>query len=175
MGMTVRVALQVIGAEDAVAVQVGGPSGTFIGEEDFDRKICYDDLGTGGAMMVFGPERDILETVLNFARFFEEESCGWCVPCRVGTRLMRAKLEKILGGNGTRKDLEELKNWGQSVRLSSRCGLGQTAANPELTTLANFRRIYEERIKEDEYLTGFNLESAVEDAFEATGRTAIHE
>ncbi len=175
MGMTVRVALQVVGAEDAVAVQVGGPSGTFIGEHDFDRKICYDDLGTGGAMMVFGPGRDILETVLNFARFFEEESCGWCVPCRVGTRLLRSKIEKIIAGNGTRKDLEEMESWGHTIKSASRCGLGQTAANPELTTLANFRRVYEERITEDEYLTGFDLERAVEDACEATGRTAIHE
>jgi [NiFe] hydrogenase diaphorase moiety large subunit len=175
MGMTVRVALQVVGAEDAVAVQVGGPSGTFIGEKDFDRKICYDDMGTGGAMMVFGPGRDILQTVLNFAHFFEDESCGWCVPCRVGTRLMRSKLEKILGGNGTAKDLEEMESWGKSIKSSSRCGLGQTAANPELTTLANFRGLYADRIKEDEYLTGFNLEQAVADAFDATGRTEIPE
>ncbi len=175
MGMTVRVALQVVGAQDAAAVQVGGPSGTFIGEEHFDRKICYDDLGTGGAMMVFGPRRDILETVLNFARFFEDESCGWCVPCRVGTGLMHAKIKKIMAGNGTRTDLEEMESWGRSIAAASRCGLGQSAANPELTTLANFRKVYEERIKEDEYLTGFDLERAVEDACEATGRTAIHE
>jgi [NiFe] hydrogenase diaphorase moiety large subunit len=175
MGMTIRVALQVVGAEDAVAVQVGGPSGTFVGEESFDRKICYDDLGTGGAMMIFGPGRDILETVSNFARFFEEESCGWCVPCRVGTRLLRTKIDKIMAGHGTRKDLEEMESWGRTIKAASRCGLGQTAANPELTTLANFRRVYEERITEDEYLTGFDLERAVEDACEATGRTAIHE
>jgi [NiFe] hydrogenase diaphorase moiety large subunit len=174
MGMPVRLVLQVVGGEDAMAVQVGGPSGTFIGEDDFDRKICYDDLGTGGALMVIGPQRDLLNLVYNFARFFEEESCGWCVPCRVGTPLLRMKIEKIIAGNGTRKDLDELQNWGSIIKSSSRCGLGQTAANPELTTLTNFRGVYEERIKEDEYLTGFNLDKAVQQACEAADRTFVH-
>jgi len=175
MGLSVHTILQVVGAEEVGAVQVGGPSGSFIAEKDFDRKICYDDLGTGGALMIFGAGRDILAMVYNFARFFENESCGWCVPCRMGTGLLRRKLEKILAGNGTRGDLTELEEWGRIIRSTSRCGLGQTAANPELTTLANFRDLYEGRITEDEYLTGFNLEKAVADACDATGREFLNE
>ena len=170
MGLPVRMILAVVGAENPQAVQVGGPSGTFIAEKDFDRKICYDDLSTGGALIVFGADRDIMSIVYNFACFFESESCGWCVPCRVGTRLLKAKLEKINQGNGTLRDLAEMEQWGKIMKSTSRCGLGQTAANPELTTLANFRSIYQHRIKEDEYLTGFDLKTAVAEACEATGR-----
>jgi len=170
MGLPVRMILSVVGAEDTKAVQVGGPSGIFIAEKEFDRKICYDDLSTGGAMIVIGAGRDILKIVHNFTCFFEEESCGWCVPCRVGTKLLKNKLEKILAGNGTRSDLDEIEQWGKIVRITSRCGLGQTAANPILTSLANFREVYDDKIKEDEYLTGFDLAAAVADACEATGR-----
>ncbi|RLB12701.1 MAG: hypothetical protein DRG82_16755, partial [Deltaproteobacteria bacterium] len=169
-GIPVRMILSVVGGENAQAVQVGGPSGTCIGEKDFDRKICYDDLATGGALIVIGPQRDLLKVTYNFTCFFEKESCGWCVPCRVGTKLLKNKLEKILNGHGTRVDLEELESWGKIIQMTARCGLGQTAPNPVLTTLANFRDVYDDRITEDEYLTGFDLDAAIKDACEATGR-----
>ncbi|HUU26612.1 MAG TPA: NAD(P)H-dependent oxidoreductase subunit E [archaeon] len=169
-GIPLRMILSVVGNEEAQAVVVGGPSGTIISEKDFDRKICYDDLPTGGALIIIGPQRDLLKVVYNFIRFFEDESCGWCVPCRVGTILMKRKLEKILQGQGTRKDLQELEEWSKIIKSSSRCGLGQTAPNPVLTTINTFRAVYAKHIKEDEYLTGFDLESAVADACEATGR-----
>jgi [NiFe] hydrogenase diaphorase moiety large subunit len=170
MGIPIRAILSVVGADDALAVQVGGPSGSCVGDKDFDRKICYDDLPTGGALMIIGPQRDLLKLVYNFMRFFVEESCGWCVPCRAGNVLLKEKVEKILKGNGTRRDQDELAAWGRIIKSTSRCGLGQTSPNPVLTTLGNFRKVYEERIKEDEYLTGFNLAAAVADACEATGR-----
>jgi len=172
MGMPVRMVLSVIGACNAQAVVVGGPSGRIIGEEEFNRKICYDDLSTGGALIIVGPDRELLKIVLNFTRFFEDESCGWCVPCRVGNKLLRQKLEKIMAGNGTRRDLDELEQWGTIIATTARCGLGQTSPNPILTTLTNFRHVYEERLKEDEYLTGFNPNEAVADACEETGRSA---
>ncbi|MEA2064119.1 MAG: NADH-ubiquinone oxidoreductase-F iron-sulfur binding region domain-containing protein, partial [Gemmatimonadota bacterium] len=175
MGIPVRVILSVAGADDAQAVQIGGPSGTCIGDNDFDRKICYDDLSTGGALIVIGPKRDLMDVVYNFVRFFVEESCGWCVPCRVGNMLLKSKLEKVMAGNATHADLEDLEKWGNIIKSTARCGLGQTSPNPILTTLANFRHIYKERIKEDEYLTGFDLEAAVSDACEQTGRTVHFE
>jgi len=171
MGISIRMILSIVGADDALAVQVGGPSGSCIGDKDFDRKICFDDMPTGGAMMIIGPQRDLLKVVHNFMRFFVEESCGWCVPCRVGNQMLEAKLRKIFEGHGTRKDLDDLAGWGKIIKSASRCGLGQTSPNPILTTLANFRSRYEELIKEDEYLTGFDLEAAVADACDATGRT----
>ena len=171
MGMPVRMILSVIGADNAQAVVVGGPSGRYLGEKEFDHKICYDDLSTGGAMIVIGPERDLLKTVYNFSLFFESESCGWCVPCRVGNKLLKNKLEKIMAGNGTRRDLDELEEWCKIIASAARCGLGQTSPNPILSTLTNFRHVYEGLLKEDEYLTGFDLAEAVADACEETGRS----
>lgn len=171
MGITIRMILSVVGADDAMAVQVGGPSGSCIGEKDFDRKICFDDMPTGGALMIIGPHRNLLKVVHNFMRFFVEESCGWCIPCRVGNQMLESKLRKIFDGHGTRKDLDDLAAWGKIIKSASRCGLGQTSPNPILTTLTNFRGRYEELIKEDEYLTGFDLEASVTDACAATGRT----
>ncbi len=171
MGITIRALLSAVGADNTQAVVVGGPSGNIIGEKDFDRKICYDDLSTGGALMVIGRQRDLLAVVHNFMRFFVEESCGWCVPCRAGNVLLEKKLGKVLAGRGTRQDLAEMEEWGKVIKTSSRCGLGQTSPNPILTTLANFRSIYEDLIVEDEQSTGFDLAAAVAEAAAATGRT----
>jgi [NiFe] hydrogenase diaphorase moiety large subunit len=171
MGITVRMILSVVGADEAQAVQVGGPSGNCIGEKDFDRKICYDDLPTGGALMVIGPKRNLLDIVRNNMRFFVEESCGWCVPCRVGNQMLANKLKKIMDGQGMRKDLDDLAQWGRIIKSASRCGLGQTSPNPILTTLSHFRGLYESLVKDDEFRTGFDLSAAVADACAATGRT----
>ena len=129
-GITVNELLEEVGAENTLAVQMGGPSGTLIGKEDFDKKICYDHLATGGAVMVFNNKRSILEIVDYFMDFFVEESCGFCTPCRVGNVLLKKKLEDIMNGKGTPEDLDYLDNLGNTVKISSRCGLGQTSPNP---------------------------------------------
>ena len=146
--VTLREVLALCGGAEAGAVQVGGPSGQMVGPDDFDRVICYDDLATGGSIMVFGPERSIVRAVRNFLDFFVEESCGYCTPCRVGTVLMQKRLCKLLAGKGETGDLEYLEELANSVKMSSRCGLGQTAGNPVLSTLKNFRAKYEEKISE---------------------------
>jgi len=169
-GITVDQLLALVGGEDAQAVQVGGPSGQCLAARDYGRKISFEDIPTGGSIIVFGPKRDLLEQVLNFAEFFAEESCGWCVPCRVGTTLLKMKLEKILDGKGTASDLEELNKLGNTVKTMSRCGLGQTAANPILTTLQNFPALYKQRITEKEFIPHFDIESAFSDYCEVTGR-----
>ena len=79
---------------------------------EFDRTICYDDLSTGGSIMVFGPGRDVVEVATEFMRFFADESCGYCTPCRVGNVLMLKKLEEILAGKGEAADLEYLTQLG---------------------------------------------------------------
>ena len=170
-GLPVRRLLELAGAPGAAAVQVGGPSGSCIGPDGFDRAICFGDLPTGGSIMIFGPERDLLEVVRNFMEFFVEESCGWCVPCRAGNALLLGKLEKVLAGRGAARDLDELAAWGSVVKTMSRCGLGQTSANPILTTLAHFRGLYEARLRPGaDFVPDFDLAAAMEASCRAAGR-----
>jgi [NiFe] hydrogenase diaphorase moiety large subunit len=171
-GTTVRSFLQIIGATNAKAVQIGGPSGQMISEQDFDRSICYDDLATGGAVMVFGPQRNILEIVDYFMEFFIDESCGHCTPCRVGNVLLRQSLRNIITGKGEPEDLDRMKALGETVKAASRCGLGQTAPNPILTTLKNFRSAYEVLVKEtkDGMQPTFDLQAETVEAKAIIGR-----
>jgi len=171
-GTTLKDFLAMCGGSDAQAVQVGGPSGSLVGPADFDREICYDDLATGGSMMVFGPDRNILEVVHEFMEFFVEESCGYCTPCRVGNVLLKQKLEEIMAGKGEPADLEYLVGLGASVKSTSRCGLGQTSPNPILTSLKNFRPAYEALVKEasDGKQPSFDINSVLTQAEAITGR-----
>ncbi len=170
-GLTVRRLLEMVGGRDAQAVQVGGPSGICISRGQFDRKIAFEDLSTGGSVIVIGPERDLFAVVHNFMDFFIEESCGWCVSCRAGNTLLKQKFEKITGGHGTLQDLREIEAWGKTIKAMSRCGLGQTSPNPILTTLQNFREKYEAAIDQSrDYVTTFDLEAAVRDASAVTGQ-----
>ena len=97
-GVTLREVLERADAADAAAVQVGGPSGEMVGPDGFDRCIQYEDLATGGSIMVFGPDRSILEIVRAFMGFFVHESCGYCTPCRVGNVILKQRIERILAG-----------------------------------------------------------------------------
>ncbi len=170
-GITVQTLLEEVEGRDAVAVQVGGPSGTCIGKADFSKRICYDELATGGSVIVIGPNTDLLGVVHNFMDFFVEESCGWCVPCRAGNVLLLRKLEKIMEGNASETDLKEIEEWGKTVKAMSRCGLGQTSPNPILTTMQNFRDLYESKIQKDtDFVPEFNLEDAVKEYCEVAGR-----
>lgn len=175
-GTKLQDVLKMCGAEDAIAVQVGGPSGQMVGPKDYGRTICYDDLATGGSIMVFGPERSILEVVGKFMEFFVEESCGYCTPCRVGNVLLKERIDRILAGLGQASDLEYLENLGQSVKSASRCGLGQTSPNPILTTLKNFRPAYEAVLRKDTDGTqpAFDVLAALSDAREISGRESVH-
>jgi [NiFe] hydrogenase diaphorase moiety large subunit len=175
-GTTLRDLLGKVGAADAAAVQVGGPSGQMCGPADFERRICFDDLATGGSIVVFGPKRDLLDAVQSYMEFFVEESCGYCTPCRVGNRLLLKGLEKIRSGRGEPDDLTYLESLGATVKLMSRCGLGQTSANPVLTTLNNFRPLYERSVKKggDGLQPSFDIEAALADAESITGRKSAH-
>lgn len=165
-GVTLREVLEEVGAESPAAVQIGGPSGQMVGPKDFDRKICFDDLATGGSMIVFGPDRDPVYIAKRFVEFFAHESCGYCTPCRVGTWLMKKKLDALLEGRGEAADLAYLEELAQTIKFTSRCGLGQTAPNPVLSTLKNFREAYERRAPErrDGLKACFDLEAATAEA-----------
>jgi len=175
-GVTVSELLQEVGAEDAQAVQIGGPSGQMICSNEFGKSICYDDLATGGSVMVFGPTRNILEVVDYFMEFFIEESCGYCTPCRVGNVVLKQYLEKIMNGKGEPQDLDTLQEIGEAVKTASRCGLGQTSPNPILTTLKNFRSVYSALVQEskDGLQPSFDLAAVLEESEGITGRKSVH-
>jgi [NiFe] hydrogenase diaphorase moiety large subunit len=174
-GMTLRELLKVAGATDAIAVQMGGASGRMVGPAEYDKKLCYDELATGGSIMVFGPGRDLLKVAHAFTEFFCEESCGYCTPCRVGNRLLKQGLEKVINGQAEPDDLAYLEQLGKTIKTTSRCGLGQTSANPVLTTLQNFRSEYERRVKKNAsgLQPTFDLSKAVRAAEEISNRKSV--
>jgi len=135
------------------AVQMGGPSGGCVPAQYLDLPIDYDSLKEIGAIMGSGGMivMDENTCMVDIARFFLEftqaESCGKCVPCRVGTRQMRDILRRICSGEGREEDIEELERLAVDVKESALCGLGQTAPNPVLTTIKYFREEYEEHIR----------------------------
>lgn len=171
-GMTVRELLEMVGATSVQAVQVGGPSGVCINPTQFNREIAFEDLATGGSMIVIGKQRNLLkEVVLNFMDFFIEESCSSCAPCRSLTVIIKNKLEKIINGFGSKTDIQELYDWAKYMKAANRCGLGQTAANPVLSTIENFRKLYDDLIAtDDDFVTTFNMEEAVAESCDYVGR-----
>jgi [NiFe] hydrogenase diaphorase moiety large subunit len=173
-GFTIYDIIQMVGATDVQAVQVGGPSGTLIHPNEFRRKLGYEDMPTGGSIIIFNKSRNLLkDVVLNFIDFFIEESCGSCSICRNLPLILKNKLVKILDGNGVMQDIEDLNEWSKLCKYN-RCGLGQTAANPIITSLLNFRYLYEEIVRKDiEYETGFSLAEAVRESCEASDRKPL--
>jgi [NiFe] hydrogenase diaphorase moiety large subunit len=171
-GITLGEVLELCEAEDPVAVQVGGPSGKMVGPDDFHREICYDDLATGGSLIVFGPDRELLQVVEAFMDFFVEESCGYCTPCRVGNVLLRDAVARVRGHRMEPPDLEEMERLATTVARTSRCGLGQTSPNPILSTLENFRHLYDDLVEEapDGQRRSFDLDAQVTAAAAIAGR-----
>ncbi len=174
-GITIEKLLEMVGAAEAQAVQVGGPSGQCVAPKDFGRSISFEDLPTGGSIIVFGPKRDLLACMHQFVEFFVEESCGWCVPCRVGTTMLSTQLAKILSGKGTHADLAQMEEVANTVKTMSRCGLGQTAANPILTTLRSFAGLYEARLRKEDFIPPFDLKAALAEGCAITGKTPVLE
>ena len=170
-GVTIKEILEMAEAKDVQAVLVGGPSGTFINPTQFDRKLAFEDLATGGSFIIFNKSRNLLkEAVLNFTEFFIEESCGSCAPCRFMTVILKNKLQKFLEGKAVKSDITDLEQW-SSIMPANRCGLGQTAANPIRTTLANFKELYTNLITTDaEFVSEFDLASSVADSCAVVGR-----
>lgn len=159
MGTTLRqlvfdVGAGVPGGKAFKAVQIGGPSGGCIPESLLDTPVDFDSLTSIGAMMgsgglvVLDEDNCMVDAALYFLDFTQQESCGKCTPCRLGTRQMLLILERITSGEGRPGDLELLLEVAEDVKDSSLCGLGQTAPNPILTTLRYFRDEYEAHIFE---------------------------
>jgi NADH:ubiquinone oxidoreductase subunit F (NADH-binding)/(2Fe-2S) ferredoxin/NAD-dependent dihydropyrimidine dehydrogenase PreA subunit len=136
------------------AVQTGGPSGGCLPEEYLDTQIDYESLAKAGSIMGSGGmiviDEDSCMVALSrfFIEFTQDESCGKCTPCREGTKRMLEILTRITEGQGKPGDIEKLERLGHMIQRSSLCGLGQSAPNPVLSTIKNFRAEYEEHIEQ---------------------------
>ena len=148
LGITLRQVIYDIGGglvKDFKAVQTGGPSGGCLGEEFLDTPIDYENLAAAGSIMgsggliVVDKDTCIVDTAKYFLRFTQQESCGKCVPCRVGTRHLVQILERICQGQGELEDITRLEKLAEAIKGGSLCGLGQTAPNPVLSSLKYFR------------------------------------
>ena len=169
-GVTVSQFLQDCGATDTQAVQASGPSGVTIASNEFDRVIAFEDIPTAGAFMVFDTSRDMFDVARNFVHFFAHESCGFCTPCRVGTSLLRNLMDKLHNGHGSPYDFNEIEKLNQILLSTSHCGLGHTACNPVLGTIAKFRPAYEQRLQRQDFTPAFDLDWSLQAARQMTGR-----
>ena len=153
MGTTLRELIYEIGGgipdgKKFKAIQTGGPSGGCLTEEDLDTPIDFDNLVAKGSMMgsggaiVMDEDNCMVDVAKFYMEFICDESCGKCSPCRIGTKRLLEYLTKITEGKATMKDLEELEALAETIKTGSLCALGQTAANPVLSTLAHFRDEY---------------------------------
>jgi NADH:ubiquinone oxidoreductase subunit F (NADH-binding) len=158
MGITLREIVYDIGGgiqdnKKFKAIQTGGPSGGCIPAEKLDLPIDYDTLAKAGSIMgsggmiIMDEETCMVDIARYFLNFTQEESCGKCVPCRIGTKQLVDILNKITEGKGEEGDLEKMEDLSKTIKAGSLCGLGQTAPNPVLTTLRYFRKEYESHIK----------------------------
>ncbi len=158
MGVSLRTIIEDIGGgvkggRKLKAVQLGGPSGGCVPLKLLDTPVDYESItktgaimGSGG-MVVLDNRTCMVDIARYFLSFTADESCGKCVPCRIGTRLMYNILTDICEGRGREGDIERLEKLGHDIIDASLCGLGQTAPNPVLTTIKYFRKEYEEHIK----------------------------
>lgn len=169
-GTTIRSVLDLVGARNAQAVQIGGASGRCISTGGFERRIAFEDVPTGGSFIVFGPGRDVVEYMRQFIEFFAEESCGWCTPCRVGTTLLSRFMDRLVAGEATRGDLDRAIEMCDTIRNASRCGLGMTAPNPLLTSLESMPELYERRLSPESYAPQFDLDAELRAGAAAANR-----
>jgi NADH-quinone oxidoreductase subunit F len=142
-GATLRELLDLAGAGTVKAVLLGGAAGAFVGPEQLDLKLTHEDtraagvtLGSG-VVIVYDDEADLVPALLRIAAFFRDESCGQCVPCRVGTVRQEEALERLAAGTQHSDELATLGELAQVMRDASICGLGQTAANAVESAIVN--------------------------------------
>ncbi|HXK14155.1 MAG TPA: NADH-ubiquinone oxidoreductase-F iron-sulfur binding region domain-containing protein [Gaiellaceae bacterium] len=144
-GATLRELLDLAGAEPPKAVLLGGAAGAFVGPDLLDLRLTYEDtraagvtLGSG-VVIVFDESADLVAALLRIAEFFRDESCGQCVPCRVGTVRQEEALHRLAAGRAHADELETLAELAQVMRDASICGLGQTAASAVMSAIANLK------------------------------------
>lgn len=165
-GIRVADVLDMAGADDPTILQVGGASGEMLNRGSFDRKICFEDLSTGGSFMTFNSSRNMLKIVDYFLEFFIHESCGYCTPCRVGNVFLRERIQKIMEGYAVKADLDYLKDLSRTIMMTSRCGLGNTSPKPVLSSIDQFPVVYASLLGEggEGLQAGFSIQKALEES-----------
>lgn len=137
-GITIAELLEEVGGENAKAVQVGGASGRCVPRSAFSRRIAFEDVPTGGSIIVIGPGRDMLEVAHNLLEFFVDESCGQCTPCRLGNAKLLEGVEMLMEGTCTSEYLHDLRALCNTMQVASKCGLGQTSSVAFCSILDSF-------------------------------------
>ena len=164
-GITLRRVLELCEADRPRFIQVSGPSGECVSLDEADRRIALDDLPCEGSIMIFNRQRDILEILANYNRFFKQESCGLCTPCRAGNYILEKKLDLIANRLAHSADIDAVRAWGNIMKMTSRCGLGKTAPNALLGALDKFPAVFAGQLTDnpDRLSKGFDLNEAVRD------------
>jgi len=139
LGITVAELLHKVGGEGAKAVQIGGASGHCLPAAEFSRRIAFEDIATGGSIIVLGADRDMVQVAKNFMEFFVEESCGQCTPCRAGNAKLLEGVQKLERGECSMAYLQELLALGETMQLASKCGLGQSSPNAFVSIVKHFK------------------------------------
>jgi len=169
-GISVARVLEDAGAVDTQAVQISGAAGHCLADDEFGRRIAYEDVATAGSFMVFDRSRDMFDVAANFVQFFAHESCGFCTPCRVGTAVNHRLMGKIAAGHGSPYDINEMFRMHRLMQGASHCGLGNSATTALVDMLTKFKPAFERRLKSLDYEPGFDLDYALSIARQMTGR-----
>jgi NADH-quinone oxidoreductase subunit F len=156
MGSSLKeLVVNLAGAEDVKAVQVGGSTGSIMPGHMIDIPLSHETCLGSGAIVVLNSSRDIIGAVYNDMRFLNSESCGKCTPCRDGTEVMMEILGRLARGDGMEGDIEALEDLARTMALASLCGLGQAAAVPVLDSVKHFRDEYTGRIEQSTFLRSY--------------------
>jgi [NiFe] hydrogenase diaphorase moiety large subunit len=137
-GSTVEEVLDRVGGSDAKAVQIGGAAGICVPHGEFSRQVAFEDIPTGGSIIVFGPGRDMLAAAENFLEFFVDESCGQCTPCRLGNAKLLAAARRMKHSVLPDEELKVLRELSGTMQVASKCGLGQTSSVAFMSILDHF-------------------------------------
>jgi len=140
LGMKIQEFVEIFGDGDTKAVQIGGASGFCVPRKLFsDTIIGFEGVPTGGAIILFNSKRSMYKILMNILDFFKEESCGQCTPCRSGCQQLYYGIKAIRSGQKPLMYLDDLKNLAQTMAFASKCGLGQSVANPFLSIIEHFK------------------------------------
>jgi NADH-quinone oxidoreductase subunit F len=159
MGSSLKeLVVDLAGARDVKAVQVGGAAGSILPASMLDTPLSHETAFGSGAVIVMNSARDIIYAVYKDILFLNDESCGKCTPCRDGSEVMIEIFERLISGEGQESDIAAIEDLSEAMSLGSLCGLGQAAAIPVMDSLKYFRADYENRITQSEFLRQYQGE-----------------